>query len=93
VLQHFQRSSVVQRDGDYLVDQRHYDVSTGRVYTERLILFAGERSVMRFFVREFSYHELAAWLRQVGFGRVTGYDWDGQPLSLHSQRMIMVAQK
>jgi SAM-dependent methyltransferase len=93
VLQHFQRSSVVQRDGNYLVDQRHYDVSTGRVYTERLILFAGERSVMRFFVREFSYHELAAWLRQVGFERVTGYDWDGQPLSLYSQRMIMVAQK
>src|SRR5262245_8574217 len=64
VLKNFQRSSVVERGGNYMVDQRHYDVFTGRVYTERWILLAGERSHMRFFVREFSYHELAAWLRQ-----------------------------
>jgi hypothetical protein len=44
----------------------HYDVFTSRVYTERLILFEGERSHMHFFVRELSYHELAAWLRQGG---------------------------
>jgi SAM-dependent methyltransferase len=93
VVKNFQRSSVVERDGNYLVDKRRYDLSTGRVYTERLILFAEERSLMRFFVREFSYHELAAWLRQVGFQRVTGFDWDGRPLTSHSERMIIVAEK
>jgi SAM-dependent methyltransferase len=93
VLRNFQRSSVIERNGNYLVDQRHYDVVSGRVYTERLILFEGERSHMRFFVREFSYHELAAWLRERGFKRVSGYDWDGQPFSLQSQRMIVVAEK
>jgi SAM-dependent methyltransferase len=93
LLKNFQRASVIQRDGNYLVDKRRYDVSSGRVYTERLILFEGHESHMRFFVREFSYHELAAWLRQVGFQRVSGYDWEGQPFSLQSQRMIVVAEK
>jgi SAM-dependent methyltransferase len=93
VLKDFQRASVIERDGNYLVDQRRYDVFTGRVYTERLILFEGRPSNMRFFVREFSYHELAGWLRQVGFQRVSGLDWEGQPLSLQSPRMIVVAEK
>ena len=48
---------------------------------------------MRFFVREFSYHELAIWLREVGFERINGFDWDGHPFSLQSQRMIIVAEK
>jgi SAM-dependent methyltransferase len=93
VLQHFQRASVIERNGNYLVDRRHYDVLTSRVYTERLILFESERSHMRFFVREFSCHELAAWLRQEGFERISGYDWDGRPFSLNSQRMLVVAEK
>jgi SAM-dependent methyltransferase len=93
LLKNFQRAYVVSRDGNYLVDQRQYDVSSGRVYTERLILFEGASSQMRFFVREFSYHELAAWLRQVGFEHITGSDWEGQPLSLQSPRMVMVAEK
>jgi SAM-dependent methyltransferase len=93
LLQHFQRASVREREGNYLVDRRHYDVRSSRVYTERLILFEGQQSQMRFFVREFSYHELAAWLRQVGFAHVSGYDGEGQPFSLHSQRMLVVAEK
>jgi SAM-dependent methyltransferase len=93
VLKNFQRASVIERDGNYLADQRHYDVFSGRVYTQRLILFEGQQSKMRFFVREFSYHELAAWLRQAGFQDVNGYDWERQPFSLQSQRMIVVAEK
>jgi SAM-dependent methyltransferase len=93
VLKNFQRSSVVEREGNYMADQRHYDVFSGRVYTQRLILFEGQQSQMRFFVREFSYHELAAWLWQVGFEHVSGYDWEGHPFSLQSQRMIVVAEK
>lgn len=93
LLKNFQRASVIERSGNYLVDQRRYDVASSRVYTERLILFEGQQSHMRFFVREFSYHELAVWLRQVGFERVSGYDWEGQPFSLQSQRMIIVAEK
>ena len=93
LLKNFQRASVIERDGNYMVDQRRYDVHSGRVYTERLILFEGQQSKMRFFVREFSYHELAAWLGQVGFQYVSGYDWEGQPFSLQSQRMILVAEK
>jgi SAM-dependent methyltransferase len=93
LLKNLQHCSVIERDGNYLVDQRRYDVYSGRVYTERLILFDGRVSHMRFFVREFSYHELAAWLLQVGFQHINGYDWEGYPFSLESQRMIVVAEK
>jgi len=93
VLKNFQHASVIARDGNYLVDQRCYDVSSGRMYTQRLILFEGKESHMRFFVREFSYHELAAWLWQVGFQHVSGSDREGHPFSLQSQRMIVVAEK
>lgn len=93
VLKNFQRASIIERDGNYLVDQRHYDVFSGRVYTQRMILFEGKQSQMRFFVREFSYHELAAWLWQTGFEHVSGYDWEGHPFSLQSQRMIVAAEK
>jgi ubiquinone/menaquinone biosynthesis C-methylase UbiE len=93
VLHHFQRSSVIERDGNYLVDQRRYDVRSSRVYTERLVLWKGQLSQMRFFVRELSYHELASWLGQVGFAQVRGYDGAAQPFSLHSPRMLVVAEK
>jgi len=93
VLKNFQRASVIERDGNDMADQRYYDVFSGRVYTQRVILFEGQQSRMRFFVREFSFHELAAWLRQAGFQEVNGYDWEGQPFSLQSQRMIVVAEK
>lgn len=93
VLKNFQRASVIERDGNYIADQRYYDVFSGRVYTQRVILFEGQQSRMRFFVREFSFHELAAWLRQAGFQEVNGYDWEGQSFSLQSQRMIVVAEK
>ena len=93
MLKNFLRSSVIEREGNYLVDKRRYDVFSGRVYTERLIHFEGQQTHMRFFVREFSYHELAAWLGQMGFHKVRGYDWEGQPFSLQSQRMIVVAEK
>jgi SAM-dependent methyltransferase len=93
LLKDFQRSYVIERDGNYLVDRRRYDIVSGRVYTERLILFHGQLSHMRFFVREFSYHELAPWLSQAGFQCITGYNWEGHPFSLESQRMIVVAEK
>src|SRR5690348_715868 len=93
LLKNFQRAAVIERDGNDLVDQRRYDAASSRVFTERLILFEGREAHMRFFVREFSYHELAIWLREVGFERINGFDWDGHPFSLQSQRMIIVAEK
>jgi hypothetical protein len=54
VLSHLQGAAVVERDGNYMIDQSRYDVTSGRMLTERTILRAGQARRMRFFVRMFT---------------------------------------
>ncbi len=51
VLSHLQGAAVVERDGNYMIDQSRYDVTTGRMLTECTILRGGQARRMRFFVR------------------------------------------
>jgi len=57
----------VERDGNYMLDRMRYDLLTGRNYVERLIIRDGQVRQMHFFVRFFTYPELATWLQQAGF--------------------------
>jgi ubiquinone/menaquinone biosynthesis C-methylase UbiE len=93
VLPRLQYASVIEREGNYQIDQTHYEVSTGRLRTERTILRDGTRRQMQFFVRSLSFPELATWLREAGFENVEGYNEEGSPLGLNSKRMIVRAQK
>jgi SAM-dependent methyltransferase len=93
VLSHLQDAAVVERDGNYMIDQSRYEVSTGRMLTERIILRAGQTRCMRFFVRMFTFPELRDWLLAAGFSRVEGLDGQGTPLALESQRMLVLATK
>lgn len=93
VLKNYRHSTIVERDGNYVLDRMHYDMLTGRNITERITVRDGQIRHMRFFVRFFPYPELATWLRQAGFQQIHAYDQDGQPLDLESRRMIVVADK
>lgn len=93
ILKNYQHAAIVERDGNYMLDRMHYDVLTGRNYNERIIVRDGQIRQMRFFVRFFTYPELATWLQQAGFQQVHGYNQDGQALDLESRRMIVVADK
>ena len=62
ILKNYQHASVIERDGNYMIDRMRYDVSTDRNHTERIIVRDGQIRHMRFFVRLFTYPELAAWL-------------------------------
>ena len=93
ILKNYQHVATVERDGNYMLDRMRYDVLTGRNYTERIILRDGQVRQMHFFVRFFTYPELATWLQQAGFWQIHGYDQDGQALNLESYRMIVVADK
>jgi SAM-dependent methyltransferase len=93
LLHHLQRHSVVERDGNYLIDQMEYDVLTGRLHTLRTILRDGQRRQAHFSVRLLTLPELASWLRWAGFARVEGYDQIGGPYTLESRRLLVVAQK
>lgn len=93
ILSHFQRSSVVEREGSFLLDQSQYDVASGRLVTHRTVLRDGQTKRMRFFVRLFTFTELRDWLRAAGFARIEAFNERGTPLTLESQRMLVIATK
>jgi SAM-dependent methyltransferase len=93
LLAHYQHASVVERDGNYMIDQMRYDVATGRNHIERRIVRDGHTRRMEFFVRLLTFPELRTWLEQAGFREVSGYDQEGSPFDVDSRRMIMVASK
>jgi SAM-dependent methyltransferase len=93
VLNHMQHGVVIERDGDYMLDQNRYEVSTGRMLTERVVIRGGQVRRMRFFVRMFTFPELRDWLLAAGFSRVQGFDEQGAPLALESRRMLVMATK
>jgi SAM-dependent methyltransferase len=93
LLSHLQHTSVVERDGNYLIDQTRYDVPTGRMITERAVIRDGRVRQMRFFVRMFTFPELRDWLFAANFSSVEGFDEQGAVLALESRRMLVLATK
>jgi SAM-dependent methyltransferase len=88
-----QPSVVVERDGDLLVDRNRFELLTGRIVSERMIVRGGRVRRVPFFVRLFDFTELRDWLLAAGFAAVDGYDQDGAPLSAASRRLLVIAQR
>ncbi len=91
LLGRLQRAVVVERDGNYMIDQPTYDISSGRMLTRRTVLRDGQVRRMRFFTRMFTFTELRDWLLDAGFASVDVFDEQGAPLSLESRRMLVRA--
>ncbi|MEV5747456.1 methyltransferase domain-containing protein [Actinoallomurus sp. NPDC052308] len=92
IIRNFQPASVIERDGDLMIDQRTLDPLTGRAVTERTVVRQGRVRRIPFFVRMFTFTELRDWLLAVGFRTVTGHGDEGGPLTPDSRRMIVVAR-
>jgi SAM-dependent methyltransferase len=93
VIRRFQPVSVEERDGNLLIDRRRFEPLTGRMVAERTVIRDGQVRHVPFFVRMFTFTELRDWLLAAGFTSVQGYDEEGSPLALDSQRMITVARR
>ncbi len=93
LLRQLQPHSVIEREGHFLIDRTWYDVHTGRVETERIVVRNGQVRRMRFGVRLYTFPELRDWLTQAGFRRVEAWDERGEPYTLDSRRMVVVATK
>jgi len=91
LLGRLQRAVVVERDGNYMIDQPIFDVTTGRMQTVRTVLRDGQTRRMRFFTRLFTFTELRDWLLAAGFSSVDAFDEQGAPLALESRRMLVRA--
>ena len=85
-------STVVERDGDLMLDLHRFDVEAGVMHTDRRIFHDGGVRRAPFAVRLFTYTELAEWLREAGCASFLGTDGDGSPLTLGSRRMNVVAR-
>jgi ubiquinone/menaquinone biosynthesis C-methylase UbiE len=86
-------SAIVDRDGDFAIDQARFDPITGRSTTERVTVRGRQVRRFRFSVRMFVAVELRDWLCTAGFNSVGFYGPDGEPLTAQSRRMITIAQR
>jgi len=93
ILKEFRADAVTERNRNYLIDRTRFDVFTNRTYTERSVIRDGQVRQMNYFVRHFTFTELRDWLLQTGFQEVQGYGNNGEPVSLDSRRMIVLAIK
>jgi len=93
LMSRFTPSAVVERDGNLMIDQHHFDPYTGRAHTTRTTIRDGHIRQSNFFTRLFSFTELRAWLVDVGFDAVDGFDGDGSRLTAYSPRLLLRATK
>ncbi len=89
----FAPASVIERDGDLMIDQHRFDPYTGRAHTARTIMRDGRVRHSSFFTRLLSFTELRAWLVDAGFETVEGFDGDGAALTPSSPRLLVRATK
>jgi SAM-dependent methyltransferase len=86
-------AAVSERDDDLVVDRHRFDVETGRAHTERWIVRGGKVRKTEYSVRFYTFTELRSLLLEAGFSSVEGVGHDGNPLTLESRRMIVIATR
>jgi cyclopropane fatty-acyl-phospholipid synthase-like methyltransferase len=84
---------VNERDGNFMIDRWHFDPTSSRGVTERVVLRDGRVRRFGFTVRMFIAAELGDWCRDAGFRDVEFYDEEGAPLTAQGRRMITIARK
>lgn len=89
----FLPATMVERDGDLMVDRHGFDVLTGRNDSERFIVRDGHVRRTAYSVRFYTYTEIRDLLVDVGFVSVEAFDQEGKELSYESRRMVVVATR
>lgn len=85
---------VTEKGKDLLIDRHTFDKATNRLYDKRIVIRNGVRKDMDFFIRFYNRKEMSGLLKKVGFKSVRFFgDWDSNPLTKDSRRMIIVAKK
>lgn len=93
IMGHYREQSVLERDGNFMLDSHSYNPLTGLSSGERIIVRDGRTRRFDLPVRMFPFTELRGWLEQAGFEDVSGYGRDGEPLTINHPRMVVVARR
>ena len=84
---------VVEREGNFQIDQSHYEALSGRLQTTRTVILDGRTRTGFFSMRVFTACELIHWLEDTGLEYAALYGETGGPYSLDGIRMAVVGRK
>jgi SAM-dependent methyltransferase len=91
LMRHFAPVTVLRRGNDVMVSEHRYDALTGRLNTNRTVIYAESVRTVTYSARLFAFPEVRDWLVAAGFTKVEGYDIAGEPLQAGARRMIVSA--
>lgn len=90
----YKENMITEKEGNLMIDRHYYDTESGRLYNRRIVIREGVRRDKPFFVRMYNPTEIRAVLAQAGLEtRKMFGDWECNPLSIESCRMIIIARK
>lgn len=93
-LKDFPSYSVVEKEGNLMIDRFSFDISTGRMLNKRIYLRDSKRTDAPYSIRLYNFTEIRHLLDTVGLSIEAVYgEWDASPLMSTSRRMIIVARK
>ncbi|HID96073.1 MAG TPA: class I SAM-dependent methyltransferase [Candidatus Latescibacteria bacterium] len=94
LLRNFHPYTVVEKEGNFMIDRRSFDSKTGRLRIDRIYLREGKRTDAPFPVRLYNFTEMRDLLKTAGLCIHAAYgDWDGRPFTTRSSLMIIVAKR
>lgn len=86
--------TVLDKGDDLMIDRHAFDTQRGRLVDRRTYVRGGRARSVTFSIRLYALTELAALLRAAGLAVERAFGgWDGAPLSMARNRMLVVARK
>jgi leucyl-tRNA synthetase len=93
-LKGMQPFSVMEKEGNLMIDRMSFDSLQGRIYNKRIVFRDGVRKDKPYFTRLYNLQEIKKLLTQAGLGLQYLYGgWDASEFSSGSRRMVVIARK
>ena len=93
-LKNFSPFRVLEKEGNLMIDRSSFDAKSGRWHDDRIYIREGKRADAPFSVRLYNFTEIKSLLDATGLDIRASYgDWNAQPFTGESRRMIVVAKK
>lgn len=86
-------SAVIEKNGGLVINRMAFDMQTGRFHNRRIIIRDGVQKDTPFSIRLYNAQEIRGLLGQVGLDVESLLDGDGQQVSAHASRLLVLARK
>lgn len=94
VMANFHPSDWFEARGVKILEKRSFDFATSTSLSTWTFIKDGEKSSHEIHIRMYSYHELIAMFRRVGFVDIEGYgSTNDTPITLNSRMMFVIGRK